>query len=181
MESFNDMELVERAQKSDSGAFETLISRHYRTVYRAAYRWCGIREDAEDITQEVFIKVARKLKTFAKKSSFKTWLYRITVNTAKDFGRKRSTRRSYMNAWRAEPRESDTNPGEDAGSNTGELYAAIGRLPSRQKAAALLVWAEGLTHREASRVLECSESTVSAHIFQAREKLKNFLLRSNDG
>ena len=180
MESFSDMELVERARKSDAGAFENLISRHYMTVYRAAYRWCGIKEDAEDITQEVFIKVARKLKTFAGKSSFKTWLYRITLNTAKDFGRKRSTRRAYVKAWSAENRETVTNPGEeDIGRGAGELYAAIARLPSRQKAAALLVWAEGLTHREASRVLECSESTVSAHIFKAREKLKKLFVEKH--
>ncbi len=177
MESFSDMKLVERAQGSDSGAFENLITRHYMTVYRAAYRWCGVKEDAEDITQEVFIKVARKLKTFAKKSSFKTWLYRITVNTAKDFGRKRSTHRAYAKAWSAEMRENVGNPGEeDMDLDAGELYAAIARLPSRQKAVALLVWAEGLTHREASLVLECSESTVSAHIFQAREKLKKLFI-----
>jgi len=176
MESFSDMELVERAQESDSSAFENLITRHYMTVYRAAYRWCGVKEDAEDITQEVFIKVARKFKTFAGKSSFKTWLYRITVNTVKDFGRKRSTRRAYVKAWSAETRETVTNPGEDVDLSTGELYAAIARLPSRQQAAALLVWAEGFTHREASQVLECSESTVSAHIFQAREKLKKLFI-----
>jgi RNA polymerase sigma-70 factor (ECF subfamily) len=177
METFSDMELVERARRSDSSAFENLISRHYMTVYRAAYRWCGVKEDAEDITQEVFIKVARKLKTFAGKSSFKTWLYRITVNTAKDLGRKRSTRRAYVKAWIAENHETAANPGEDTDPSTSELYNAISSLPQRQKAAALLVWAEGFTHREASQVLECSESTVSAHIFQAKEKLKKLIIR----
>jgi RNA polymerase sigma-70 factor (ECF subfamily) len=176
MESFSDMKLVERSQGNDSSAFENLVTRHYMTVYRAAYRWCGVKEDAEDITQDVFIKLARKLKTFAGKSSFKTWLYRITVNTAKDFGRKRSTRRTYMNAWSRETGETLTNPGENVDLIAGELYAAIARLPSQQKAAALLVWAEGLTHREASLVLECSESTVSTHIFQAREKLKKLFI-----
>ena len=172
MDSLSDMELVKRAQGGSSSAFEDLVSRHYMTVYRAAYRWCGIREDAEDIAQEVFIKVARNVKTFAGKSAFTTWLYRITVNTAKDLGRKSATRREYIKAWSAEPRETDSNPGIDAALEAGELYRAMDNLPPKQKAAALLVWAEGLTHGEAALVLECAEKTVSAHIFQAREKLR---------
>jgi RNA polymerase sigma-70 factor (ECF subfamily) len=173
MDSLSDIELVKLAQGGDSHAFEGLISRHYMTVYRAAYRWCGIREDAEDIAQEVFIKVARSLKTFAAKSAFTTWLYRITINTAMDLGRKNATRREYLRAWSVEPQETGSNPGDEAALEAGELYGAIAGLPTRQKAAALLVWAEGLTHKEAARVLECAEKTVSAHIFQAREKLKS--------
>jgi RNA polymerase sigma-70 factor (ECF subfamily) len=172
MDSLSDMELVKLAQGGNSSAFEGLVSRHYMTVYRSAYRWCGIREDAEDIAQEVFVKAARNVKNFAGKSAFTTWLYRITINTARDLVRKNSTRREYMKAWSAEPQETGPNPGHAAAIEAGELYKAIDNLPPRQKSAALLVWAEGLTHGEAAHVLECAEKTVSAHIFQAREKLK---------
>ena len=172
MDGPTDIELVKRAQGGSSSAFKDLVSRHYTTVYRTAYRWCGVREDAEDIAQEVFVKVARNVKTFAAKSAFTTWLYRITINTAKDLGRKNATRREYLKAWSAEPRETDSNPGNDAALEAGELYRAMDDLPPKQKAAALLVWAEGLTHSEAAHVLDCAEKTVSAHIFKAREKLK---------
>ena len=174
MESPSDQNLVERAQGGDESAFERLVSRHYTTVYRTAYRWCGVREDAEDITQDVFVKVARKIGSFAGRASFRTWLYRTTMNTAMDFGRRRSTRRAFSRAWKAEMDGSAENPGEEAEA-VRELYAAIDGLPPRQKAAALLVWAEGFTHKEAASVLECAEATVSAHLFQARKNLQHLL------
>ncbi len=170
MESLSDQNLVDRARSGDARAFERLVTRHYESVYRVAYRWCGIREDAEDITQDVFVKVAGKIRTFAGKSAFRTWLYRVTMNTAMDFGRRRASRRAFSEAWKIEVHGSSENPGEDAVA-VRELYAAIDTLPPRQKAAALLVWAEGFTHKEAAGVLECAEATVSAHIFQARAKL----------
>jgi RNA polymerase sigma-70 factor (ECF subfamily) len=175
MENLNDIELVRRAKRGDATAFEKLADRHYRTVYRAAFRWCGNREDAEDIAQDVFVKVARKLGTFAGKSAFSTWLYRITVNTAMDFGRKRSTRQTHETAWSSEPGDANPGPAGDAGIAARQILEAIDSLPGRQKAAALLVWAEGLTHLEAARVLECAEATVSAHLFQARKKLSHLL------
>lgn len=174
MENPSDQNLVDSARKGDASAFECLASRHYTTVYRAAYRWCGVREDAEDITQDVFVKVAQKLGSFAGRASFRTWLYRITVNTAMDFGRRRSTRTALSSAWKAEMEGPAENPGEEAEA-VRQLYAAMDGLPPRQKAAALLVWAEGFTHKEAASVLECAEATVSAHLFQARKNLQHLL------
>jgi RNA polymerase sigma factor (sigma-70 family) len=81
----SDRELVGRAVGGDSSMFECLVNRHYMLVYRVAYKWCGIRENAEDITQEVFVKLARAIHGFKGGSAFRTWLYRITVNTAKDY------------------------------------------------------------------------------------------------
>jgi len=112
------------------------------------------------------------MRSFAGKSAFTTWLYRITLNAVRDLGRKNATQRDTLKAWSAEPTEGVSNPGHDRAMEAGELYGAIDTLPPRQKAAALLVWAEGLTHSEAAHVLECAEKTVSAHLFQAREKLK---------
>lgn len=174
METLSDQNLVDRARNGDARAFECLVTRHYQSVYRVAYRWCGIREDAEDITQDVFVKVAGKIRTFKGRSAFRTWLYRVAMNTAMDFGRRRSARRAFSEAWKAEVHGLRDNPGEEAVA-VQELYAAIDALPPRQKAAALLVWAEGFTHREAAGVLECAEATVSAHLFQAREKLNPLL------
>jgi len=175
MEHPSDIELVDRALNGDSTAFEHLVERHYTTVYRTAYRWCRVREDAEDIAQDVFVKVARKLKTFAGRSSFKTWLYRITINTAKDFGRKHANRRMHETFVDEASAPDHANPGAEEAVAARQLVEAIDRLSPRQKAAAVLVWAEGLTHKEAARVLSCAETTVSGHLFQAREKPREML------
>ena len=175
METISDIKLVELSVAGEAEAFEYLVKRHYLTVYKVSYKWCGVREDAEDIAQEVFLKLARKLKTFGRKSSFRTWLYRITVNTAKDFCRKAGTKREYETAFVAE--RSQDNPGshEDERLDAARLYQSLDKLPEKQKMAVLLVLSEGLSHKEAARVLRCPEATVSWRIFQAKKRLKKSL------
>jgi RNA polymerase sigma-70 factor, ECF subfamily len=172
MDPKEDHKLVECAKDGDVHAFETLIETHYLTVYRIAFKWCGIKEDAEDITQDVFVKVARKLQMFKGRSSFKTWLYRMTMNTAKDYYRKQSTKRLYEAAFTVERGADNPGPDDENRLDAAKLYGIINTLPPKQKAAILLVCGEGLSHREASRILKCSETTVSWRIFQARKKLK---------
>ncbi|MFC1533130.1 RNA polymerase sigma factor [Thermodesulfobacteriota bacterium] len=175
MINYSDMELVDLAMGGDERAFENLIQRHYLSVYGLSYKWCRIKEEAEEITQEVFIKLTRKLNTFNRESSFKTWIYRITVNTAKDYTRKNSTRRSYESAFARE--KADGNPGASPSESVkaGQVYDTIDRLPDKQKASLMLVMAEGLSHKEAAKVLRCSETTVSWRIHQARKRLKKSL------
>ena len=175
MDNTKDSELVQLALSGDASAFGHLFNRHYSSVYRLAYKWCGVREDAEDIVQEVFVKLAAKLKLFGQKSAFKTWLYRITINTAKDFIRKHATKRGYETAFALE--QGTDNPGSPPEEKLAaqQLYRALDRLPEKQKAAVLLVLGEGMSHNEAARVLDCREATVSWRIFQARKKLKTSL------
>jgi len=134
------------------------------------------KEDAEDIAQEVFVKLAQKLKTFGQKSSFKTWLYRMTINTAKDFTRKSLTKRTYEKAFAFEQGSKNPAPPRDEHLDAPRMYREIGKLPEKQKMAVLLVFSEGLSHKEAARVLNCPEATVSWRIFQAKKKLKKSLV-----
>jgi RNA polymerase sigma-70 factor (ECF subfamily) len=175
MDTYSDIELVELSVGGDAEAFEYLVKRHYMTIYKVSYKWCGVREDAEDIAQEVFVKLARKLKTFGQKSSFKTWLYRITVNTAKDFSRKLATKRVYEATFVSEQALSNPSPPSDAHIDADCLYKSLDKLPEKQKTAVLLVFSEGLTHKEAAQVLNCPEATVSWRIFQAKKRLKKSL------
>ena len=172
MDIYDDIELVKLSVDGDTEAYAHLVKRHYMTVYRTSYKWCGIREDAEDITHEVFIKLAQKLKTFRKKSSFKTWLYRIAANTARDFGRRHARRRSREEPY--DDRRSGHNPGIRPvdGLTTARLRETLKGLSTGQREAVLLVFGEGLSHREASLVLGCREVTISWRIFQARKKLR---------
>ncbi|MEE9613776.1 MAG: RNA polymerase sigma factor [Thermodesulfobacteriota bacterium] len=177
MEVPGDIELAERAAGGDDGAFECLANRHYTLVYRTAYKWCGIRADAEDIAQEVFVKLARAIRGFRGGSSFTTWLYRITVNTAKDFHRSNAAKKSREAAYiEEESAEKAAAGGPDNNPVSSEdIYGAIEKLPIKQKEAVLLVLAEGLSHREAGVILGCAETTVSWRVFQARRKLTGLL------
>jgi RNA polymerase sigma-70 factor (ECF subfamily) len=178
MENRNDIELVRLSVFGDSRAFECLVGRHYEMVYRVAYKWCGVKEDAEDVAQEVCVKVARKLKTFRQKSSFKTWLYRITINTAKDFVKKRAAKSTLETPIADAP--AGDNPGSAVENRIAaeQLRDALDRLPEKQKTAVLLVLGEGLRHKEAAKVMNCQEATVSWRIFQARKKLRKRLRRA---
>jgi len=167
-----DMELVDLAIGGDERSFESLIERHYMSIYQLSFRWCRVKEDAEEITQEVFIKLGRKLNTFNRRSSFKTWLYRITINTAKDYSRKNATSRFYEAAFAEEHSREKSDLTASNPIGVKELYEAIDTLPARQKAALMLVAAEGMNHKEAAAVLKCSETTVSWRIHQARKTLK---------
>jgi RNA polymerase sigma-70 factor (ECF subfamily) len=172
MTDITDIELVDLAGSGDAAALEQLFERHYLMVYRLAFRWSGVKEDAEDIAQETFVKLVRKLHTFRRKSSFKTWIYRITANTARDFGRRHALRKSREEAY--DDHRSGHNPGVKPADilPAARLRETLKVLSTGEREAVLLVFGEGLNHREASRILGCREVTISWRIFQARKKLR---------
>lgn len=163
--------LVAAAQGGDGVAFEALLENHYDRIYRAAWRSTGSREDAQDVAQDVCIKLGSALLSFRAESSFTTWLYRITLNAASDF-RRNSRSRDHI------PVESlaDTlaSPDESAEAHLirTELWDAVRALPPQQRDAVLLVYGEDLSHREAGEALGCTEATLSWHLHAARKKLK---------
>lgn len=163
--------ILKKAVAGDVSAFETLVSHHYDMVYRCAHRLCGQREDGEDVAQDVFVKLAGKLHLFDNRSSFSTWLYRITVNTARDHLRKKARNGEvpYENGVHASGNPED-NPGRyDA------LLGAVDKLAPKLREAVVLVYAEELSHREAAKVAGCAETTISWRIFTAKRKLRNLL------
>ncbi len=84
MNADSDAQLIQRAGAGDARAFEVLVNRHYGTMFKMAFKWCRNRADAEDVTQNACIKLARALKTYEHKAAFTTWLYRLVINTAID-------------------------------------------------------------------------------------------------
>ncbi len=176
MENKADLELINRAQAGDHLSYAALVERHYMTVYRFAYRWCRAKEDAEDITQDVFIRLAGKIHLFDNRSKFTTWLYRMTANCASDYARKNS--RLGDRILPGPPEDTmiaSPNPGPENNVMDGSIRKAIETLPDKQKEAVLLVYAEGMSHREAAGVIGCAETTVSWRIFQAKRKLRKVL------
>ena len=159
--------MIELAQAGDAGAFRDLLDRHYMTIYRMAFRFCGSQHDAEDVTQLACIKVADHLRDFRGQSAFTTWLYTIVLNTSRDW--QRSQKRHSHGEIDEEVSSGEQSP--EQALSTRQQLAHINALPEVEREALLLVFGEGLTHKQAAEVLGCAESTVSWRIHEARKKL----------
>ena len=180
MDDVDDFGLIDRTREGSARAFEILVRRHYDTMYKFAYRWCGNRPDAEDVTQNACVKLARALDGFQKQSAFSTWLYRLVINTAKDWQRQHARHHAAHGEEQAEERAS--GQGMEEVLFAKQVVAAVGKLPPTEKAAVTLVLAEGLSHQQAAEVMDCAESTVSWRIHEARKKLKSeFEAERQDG
>ncbi len=166
--------LVERAVSGDAAAFAELVRTQYSLIYRIAYKWSGNAQDAEDIAQDVCIKLGKSLQSFAGQSAFSSWLYRITLNTVHDFQRSRA-RHQVKHSALALVCEEQYEPDQDKHLLNDEIWAQVSLLPEKQCDAVLLVYAEELSHKEAAQIMGCSESTVSWHIHEAKKGLKTLL------
>ena len=172
-EEKTDRELINAAQQGDRLSFSHLVERHYRFMFKVAWQWCGAREDAEDIAQDAAIKLANHIGDFRFESSFSTWLYRMVLNTAKDYYRvknRRNTREIFEDVEYISP---DLSPEEKIISK--DTLRAIAGLPEALRETVLLVCWQQLSHREAGEVLHCSEGTISWRIHEARKKLSENL------
>ena len=166
--SFDDP-LIRAAMAGDRQAFATLFDKHYDLIYRIALHHTRNQTDAQDIAQDTCVKLARKLNSYRFESKFTTWLYRLTLNTAKDWQRKACRR--YERSWPEEfdPVGHEATPERNA--ITREFLGAVERLPEKLKSAVLLVFRDGLSHGQAADSLGCAETTVSWRIHEARKVL----------
>ncbi len=161
--------LVERAQQGDRQAFAELLELHYERIYRFAFRWSGHRQDAEDIAQEVCIKLGRVIGSFRGESAFSSWLYRITMNVAKDHGRRRRPTHDDPDQRLANLPAGGPDP--EATLMGRLILRCIELLPEGLRMAVLMVYGEGCNHRQAGEVLECAEGTISWRLSEARRQL----------
>ncbi len=169
--------LVQRAIDGDRAAFAALISRHYDTMFRVAWKYCGNREDAEDIAQDVCVRLGKTLQSFHGQSKFSTWLYRVVLNATRDHHRKNASRTKKLEAWAVEPSRLDVQAPEAVEDDETEmLWRAVRKLPDRQRDCLLLVFGEGLSHADAASALECAEGTIASNIHDAKKRLKVLLL-----
>jgi RNA polymerase sigma factor (sigma-70 family) len=169
-----DATLVAQAIGGDRRAFAVLIERHYDFIYRTACKWLGRRQDAEDIAQEVCIKLASVLRSFDGRSAFTSWLYRVTLNQVRDTQRS-ATRRGRYHDRLAEVHPEDEPPQQEDATAARELWAAVQLLPPQQREAVMLVYAEEKSHAEAGQIMGCKEATVSWHIHEAKKTLRGLL------
>lgn len=140
-----------------------------------AWRWCGSQVMAEDIAQDVCVKLATAIKGFRGEAKFTTWLHRIAYTTTLD--RMRSDQRIVA----VEPSEivslldRDPAPTPADGCESQEIWQAVRALPDQQRDAVLLVYGEDMSHAEAARVMGINENTVSWHVHEAKKRLRIWL------
>jgi RNA polymerase sigma-70 factor (ECF subfamily) len=189
-EILNDSELVDRAQQGDTAALEALVSKYEDRVYNLAYRMMGNKEDAEDVLQDAFLNVIRSLEKFRKKSSFSTWLYRITANAAltrlRKKGKKEKSEGEFLDevfavkqTAMAGEKLSDWsgNPARQLLTEESRemMEAAISELPEKYRTVFVLRDVEGLPASDVAEILDLSIPAVKSRLHRARMFLRNQL------
>ena len=182
----DDMALVSRTRRGDTAAYDELVRRYQERVYATLYHMTANHEDANDLTQESFIKAFQALKTFKGDSSFYTWLYRIAVNKAINFIKQRRNRASMsLNDLDVQVEHdpdlvaliSHKTPRRDAALTElqEKLNAAILKLSEQHRAVVVLHDIQGMPHEEIAETLGCNVGTVRSRLFYARQQLQGLL------
>ncbi|HXZ50850.1 MAG TPA: RNA polymerase sigma factor RpoE [Burkholderiales bacterium] len=177
-----DRELVARAQKGDKRAFELLVEKYQRKLARLLSRFVRDPSEVEDVTQEAFIKAYRALPAFRGDSAFYTWLYRIGINTAKNYLMALGRRAPTSTEIEAEEAEGYEEADQLRDINTPEsvllsneigatVNATIAELPEELRTAIQLREIEGMSYEDIARVMDCPIGTVRSRIFRAREAI----------
>lgn len=164
-----------KASEGDMEAFEEIYGTASGYVYTIALKVTGSREDAEEVTQDVFISIHKNLKRFQFRSSFKTWLYRITANMAINAYRKRSREcgkmMPYDDGIAVEDKKAPEVSGIDEEYRQKMVNRMLDSLPLEQRACIVLKEMEGLKYREIAHALRININTVRSRLKRAREKL----------
>ena len=175
-DSLGERELVEACLAGRAGAFDVIVERHRRSVYQLCYRFVGNHEDARDLSQEVFLRAYRGLRSFRNQSSIATWLYRIGVNvclnrvSAKTPASEPLDDRQFVDVRAESPSERLV-----ADERAARVRAAIAQLPRKQRAALILRIYHEMSHQEIAEVLGSSVGAVKANFFHALGNLKRLL------
>jgi RNA polymerase sigma-70 factor (ECF subfamily) len=187
--TLTDRELVDRARSGDPRAFGELVRRHQRRLHRLALHMLRDRAEAEDVTQEAFVRAYNALARFDGRSEPYTWLYRIAVNLSLNAIRARKSARRSAGPASDDPRldgiapEAQSRPAghtvEQADAGKRQLYAAlseaIDELTETLRTTLILVCIDGQSHEEASAILGAPEGTIAWRVHEARRKLREAL------
>lgn len=176
----DDRELVERARGGDESAFREILDNYTPRIFALVSGMISDRSEVEDVVQEVFFKVYRKMEGFAWKSAFYTWVYRIALNTATDHLKKRRNKSAASLEELTGFDVPDAGPTPAAGLSSDELRqalaVAIGELPEKYRNIIVLREYEDLAYDEIADVLDCSKGTVESRLFRARARLKEKMI-----
>ncbi|MDD2722437.1 MAG: RNA polymerase sigma factor RpoE [Methylovulum sp.] len=180
-----DEDLVARVQQGDKKAYDLLVIKYQHKIVQLVNRYLKDPSEAQDVAQEAFIKAYRAIGSFRGDSTFYTWLYRIAINTAKNYLVSRS-RRSSQYEVDIQDAEAIENAPQLQGIDTPErllmneeivkaIRSAIENLPDEMRTAIMLREFEGMSYEEIAEAMECPVGTVRSRIFRAREAIDNKL------
>jgi RNA polymerase sigma-70 factor, ECF subfamily len=180
----SDLQLIRRAQQGDSDAFATLFNSHKARIYSVCLRMTNNTAEAEDLTQDAFLQVFRKLATFRGDSALSTWLYRIAVNTVLMHFRKKALRQISLD----EPYSQDAKTvRREYGSRDDRLVGCVDRialaraiteLPVGYRTIFLLHEVEGYEHQEIAELLNCSVGNSKSQLHKAKLRIREVLVRT---
>lgn len=176
MERDHDQALVEGCRNGDRAAFAALVVRYQQPIYNAAYRVLGNAEDAADIAQAVFLKVAERLEEYDPRFKFFSWLYRIAINESLNLLRRNG---------REEPLDEEMDiPGADSANPEWQLgeaqvsrrvQGALMRMRAEDRVMIALRHFSECSYREIAAILELDEKTVKSRLYEARSRLRGLL------
>jgi RNA polymerase sigma-70 factor, ECF subfamily len=178
----SEAEAIDRARRGDPESFEALYALHKRRVYSLCLRMTGNTAEAEDLTQEAFLQLYRKIATFRGESAFSTWLHRLAVNVVLMHLRKKSLAVVSLEES-LEPQQED-GPKKDVGARDNLLAGALDRvnleraienLPPGYRVIFVLHDVEGYEHNEIAEMMGCSIGNSKSQLHKARMKLRDFL------
>jgi len=178
-----DEELVLRSQQGDMHAFDELVERYHGKIYGLTYNMTSNREDAEDLTQEVFVKAFEALPRFQGKSSFYTWLYRIAVNKTINYRKKRNRKRALsLDQFDQEIKTDETyhdlttkgSPLRNISLSElqEKLNEALQHLSEKHRTVVVMHDMQGIPHDEIAKVVKASVGTVRSRLFYARRQMQ---------
>jgi RNA polymerase sigma-70 factor (ECF subfamily) len=180
----SDLQLITRAQQGDSDAFGALFHRHKARIYSVCLRMTNNTAEAEDLTQDAFLQVFRKLATFRGDSALSTWLYRIAVNTVLMYFRRKTLRQISLD----EPFNDDVKTvRREYGSRDDRLSGCVDRitlaraitdLPAGYRTIFLLHEVQGYEHQEIAELLKCSVGNSKSQLHKAKLRIRELLLRA---
>lgn len=186
-----DKELVKKVQQGDKSAYDLLVIKYQHRIIQLVNRYIKDPSEAQDVAQEAFIKAYRALVNFRGDSAFYTWLYRIAINTAKNYLLSRTRRHSDYQVDVQEAEQLENAP-QLQGMDTPEsllmnadivknIDIVIENLPEEMRVAIMLREFEGMSYEEIAQTMECPVGTIRSRIFRARETIDKKIIPLLDG
>lgn len=167
---------IEKFLENKEPAFEKLVKLIASDIVNIVHRYVGNLEDAKDISQEVFIKLHKRLQSFHHGSKVSTWIYRVAINASIDFLRRRKRTVSLKEDWLGDEHKSTEAIERIEQKDVRDVIKkGLEVLPMRQKNVIILKHFEGLTIRQISKIIGCSQSSVKTHLYRGVERLRKEL------
>lgn len=177
MPELDDLDLVQRCLEGDTKAFEKLIERYQKPIFNVALRMLNDYQDAEDVTQVVFIKAFEKLDTFKSKYKFFSWVYRMAVNESLNFI-KRERRYEGLDVTTL-ANENNVERAFTDFETKQQVELALMLLQPSQRAIVVLKHFHGLSYQEIAYIMEVPEKTVKSRLYESRQKLRKIFFKQD--